>query len=140
VFRVVAIAVLSLGLALGPAAGCAKKAGPEDVADAFADAYFRLADQEKAKEYTAFGATQMLDAELKSVEQIRKDGYTPSEAGVNVTVRRGASSTRDQRVRIPYEVAVHPPSGGAETVRVADVELTQIAGVWKVVRVGMEQH
>jgi hypothetical protein len=118
-------------------AGCAKRGGPEEVADAFVDAYFRRADQEKAKEYTALGATEMLDRELKEVAQLRRDGYTPSEAGGgDVKVRRGESFNRDQRIRFPYEIAVR--SEGTETVRAADVELANIGGAWKVVRVGLK--
>jgi hypothetical protein len=131
VFRV-AIAALALAVALG---GCSKKGAPEQVADSFADAYFRLADQEKAKEFTALGATEMLDAELRSVAQIRKDGYTPSEAaGSEVTVRRGEPTAREQRLRFPYEIKVQLPDGES-SIRDADIELTQIQGAWKVVRV-----
>ncbi len=118
-------------------AGCGKQGAPEQVADAFADAYFRHADQEKAKEYTALGATEMMDEELRGVSQIRKDGYTASEAaGGEITVRRGESSRRDQRVRVPYEIVVK--AEGTETVRDADVELANIRGAWKVVRVGLK--
>ena len=136
VFRSPVIATLALTLALG---GCKKKDGAEAVADAFAEAYFEHADQEKAKEYTALGATAMLDEELRAVEKIRKEGYTPSDGALgDIRVHRGASSTRDQRVRFPYEVTVH--AEGVETVRDADVELTQIQGAWKVVRVGVKQR
>jgi hypothetical protein len=124
---------LATGLSL-PA--CSKEGSPEQVADAFADAYFRRMDQEKAKEFTAFGATAMLDAELHDVAQIRKDGYTPGEAASDVVVRRGAASQRDQRVRFPFEVVIKVD--GSETVRDADVELSQIQGTWKVVRVGVK--
>lgn len=118
-------------------AGCAKQGAPEQVADAFVDAYFRHADQEKAKEYTALGATEMMDEELRGVAQIRKDGYTPAEAaGSEVTVRRGASTRRDQRVRVPYEIVVK--TDGSETVRDADIELANLRGAWKVVRVGLK--
>jgi hypothetical protein len=128
--------VLALSTAL---AGCAKPGGPEAVADAFADAYFRRADQEKAKEYTAFGATEMLEKELKEVAQIRRDGYTPTEArSAEVNVRRGDAKKRDERIRFPYEIKVK--SDGAETVRDADVELAQVRGAWKVVRVDMKQR
>jgi hypothetical protein len=109
------------------------------VADAFAEAYFEHADQEKAKEYTALGATTMLDEELRAVEKIRKEGYTPSDGALgDIRVHRGASTTRDQRIRFPYEVTVR--SEGVETVRDADVELSQIDGAWKVVRVGVKQR
>ncbi len=125
-----------LTLALG---GCKKKGGPEQVADLFAEAYFEHADQEKAKEYTALGATTMLDEELRAVEKIRNEGYTPSAGALgDIRVHRGASTTRDQRIRFPYEVTVS--AEGVETVRDADVELAQIQGAWKVVRVGVKQR
>lgn len=136
VFRV-AVAVLSLTVALG---GCGKKGSPDQVADAFADAYFRRSDQEKAKEFTALGATEMLDSELRSVADIRKQGYTPSEAAESeVSVRRGEPTSRDQRIRFPYEVTVKAPDGST-SIRDADIELTQIQGAWKVVRVGLKQR
>ena len=82
----------------------------------------------------------MLDAELRSVAQIRKEGYTPSEAaGSEVTLRRGAPTTREQRLRFPYEVMVKLPDG-TSSIRDADIELTQIQGTWKVVRVGLTQR
>ena len=127
---------MALTLALG---GCKKKNDAEHVADAFAEAYFEHADQEKAKEYTALGATSMLDEELRSVEKIRKDGYTPGAGALgDIRVHRGASTPRDQRIRVPYEVTVRYED--VETVRDADVELAQIDGAWKVVRVGVKQR
>jgi hypothetical protein len=116
-------------------AGCSERGSPEQVADAFAEAYFRQMDQEKAKEYTALGATAMLEKELHDVAQIRKEGYTPAEAAGSVLVRRGEPVQRDQRLRFPYEVVIR--SDGEETIRDADVELTKIGGEWKVVRVGL---
>jgi len=127
---------LALVLALiVPLSGCAESGSPEQVADAFAEAYFRRMDQEKAKEYTALGATAMLDKELRDVAQIRKEGYTPAEAHGDVTVRRGEPIKRDQRIRVPFEIVIR--SEGAETIRDADIELTHIQGAWKVVRVGL---
>jgi hypothetical protein len=118
-------------------AGCSKQGAPEQVADAFVEAYFRHADQEKAKEYTALGATEMMEEELRGVAQIRKDGYTPDEAAVGqVTVRRGEPTRREERIRVPYEIVVK--AEGGETVRDADVELANIRGAWKVVRVGLK--
>jgi hypothetical protein len=129
-----ALASLSGGLS-----GCAKQGAPEQVADAFVEAYFTRADQEKAKEYTALGATEMLDTELRAVTQLRRDGYTPSEAGGgDVRVHRGPSSKRDERLRFPYEITVK--NSGTETVRDADVELANIGGTWKVVRLGLKQR
>src|SRR6185437_13953587 len=115
---------LALGGLPGGLAGCTKQGAPEQVADAFVDAYFRHADQEKAKEYTALGATEMLNKELRDVEELRKQGYTPSEAGGNVDVKRGPSAPRDQRIRFPYEITIR--TDGGETVRSADVELANI--------------
>jgi hypothetical protein len=118
---------------------CANQGAPEQVADAFVDAYFRHADQEKAKEYTALGATEMLDKELRDVAQLRKDGYTALEAAAgDIQVRRGVSSKRDQRIRFPYEIVVK--NEDTETVRDADVELANIRGGWKVVRLGLKQR
>jgi hypothetical protein len=127
--------LLPLALALSTAlAGCGKQGAPEQVADAFVEAYFRHADQEKAKEYTALGATEMLETELRDVAELRKGGYTPAEAGGgDVRVHRGDATKRDQRIRFSYEIAVRNES--AETVRDADVELANIRGAWKVVRV-----
>jgi len=112
-----------------------RQGAPEQVADAFVEAYFRHADQEKAKEYTALGATEMLEKELQDVAQLRKDGYTPAEAGADVRVHRGEPTKRDQRVRFPYEIEVRSESG--QTTREADVELASIRGTWKVVRLGL---
>ncbi|HEY4120425.1 MAG TPA: hypothetical protein VGM56_21315 [Byssovorax sp.] len=133
------LAAFALALALG-AGGCGARSGsPEAVADGFVDAYFRRMDQEKAKEYTALGATTALDKELADVADIRKDGYTPAEAAADVSVQRGASTPRDERVRVPYEVHIH---GGAEheAVRDADVELAKIDGTWKVVRFAVKSR
>jgi len=128
---------MALGLALAPGpVACSKTGSPEQVADAFADAYFRHNDQEKAKEFTALGASAMLDEELKNVAQIRKDGYSPTEASAEVEVRRGAAQNRDQRIRYPYEISIKIE--GVETIKDADIELTQIGGSWKVVRVGLK--
>ena len=48
-----------VSMALVVLSGCnrAEVGSPEAVADAFCEAYFREADQEKAKQFTAFGAT-----------------------------------------------------------------------------------
>ncbi|MFO0762964.1 MAG: hypothetical protein U0359_41395 [Byssovorax sp.] len=119
------------------AAGCSNPGSPERVADGFADAYFRQIDQEKAKEFTALGATEMLEAELKAVAEVRKGGYSAAEAAdQEVTLRRGEPTHRDQRLRYPYEVVLRSRDG-VETVREADVELAQIQGAWKVVRLGV---
>jgi len=110
------------------------------VADSFADAYFRKIDQEKAKEYTALGATEMLDAELRSVAEVRKGGYTPQDASSDdITFKRGEPLKREQRLRFPYEVVLRSREG-VETTREADIELAQIQGAWKVVRLGVRQR
>lgn len=128
------IAVFAIVLGL---AACAKASAPEQIADQFAEAYFGRADQEKAKEFTALGATSMLDAEIQEVTALRKDGYGPNEAGSNVTYRRNGEPTkRDQRVRVAYEITVH--TSGTDSVRDADVELAEIQGAWKVVRIGLK--
>lgn len=129
--------IIAVAVALSTALpSCAEQGAPEQVADAFVDAYFRRADQEKAKEYTALGATEMLEHELRDVAQVRRDGYTPAEAGGDVRVHRGESTKRDRRVRFGYEVVIR--SEGTETLRDADVELANIRGAWKVVRLGLK--
>jgi hypothetical protein len=116
-------------------AGCTKEGSPEAIADAFVDAYFVQADQEKAMEFTALQATRMLEDELREVAQVRKDGYNPNEARGEIQVRRGDPVHRDHRIRFPYQITIR--SDGVETAQVADIELTQLQGGWKVVRVGM---
>ncbi len=130
--RALFAATLAWSLA-GPA--CHRETGPAEVADAFAEAYFRRMDQEKAKEFTALGASAMLDAELRDVAQIRKDGYTADDTPFDVTIRRGEPTNREQRIRIPYEIRIK--SQGGEAVKDADIELAQIQGMWKVVRIGL---
>lgn len=129
-------ALLLAAALLAGAASCTEQGAPEQVADAFAEAYFRRMDQEKAKEFTALGATAMLEAELRDVAEVRKEGYDAAEAGGRVTLRRGAPVARDHRIRIPYEVRIATDSG--EVVQDADIELTPIQGAWKVVRVGLK--
>lgn len=132
-----AAAVLALALVLAGAPGCNKsRTTPEAVADAFVEAYFQQMDQQRAKEFTALGATKMLDAELKSVEEIRKDGYAPGSVAVGV--HRGESAPRDERIRIPYEIEIETEAG--KQLRDADIELAKIDGQWKVVRVGITQR
>jgi hypothetical protein len=123
------------GVLLLGAVACAKPTGPEQVADQFVDAYFGRADQEKAKEFTALGATAMLENEAKEVAGLRKEGYGPKEAGADVSFVRGPSTRREQRVRVPYEIVIH--TGAEDVKRDADIELTEIQGSWKVVRVGL---
>lgn len=105
---------------------------PEAVADAFADAYFGRADQERAKQFTAFGATRMLDEEIAQTRGLRGTGFTPDEANLDVSLVRGERGTRDERVRFDYTVKFQ---GGVE--KHADVELAKVGGDWKVVRVAV---
>jgi hypothetical protein len=127
-------AALAAAILAGP--GCKKPTEntPESVADAFVEAYFRQMDQQRAKEFTALGATKMLETELKEVQEVRKEGYSPGS--VDVAVHRGEPTPRDERVRVPYEIEIRH-EGGKE-VREADVELARIDGAWKVVRVGVK--
>ncbi len=120
-----------LALATG---ACAKPdaSGPEAVADAFCDAYFVHADQHKAKQFSAFGASKMLDREIGDVKPLRDAGYTPSEASLEVSAVRGARSARDERVRFDYTIRV-----GDSAAKHADVELAKVQGDWKVVRVAV---
>ena len=78
----------------------------------------------------------MLEDELRDVASIRKEGYDPSEARGEISFHRGEPSQREQRVRFLYQITIR--AEGSETVRSADIELTQIQGGWKVVRVGLE--
>jgi hypothetical protein len=118
------------------AGGCTDKAAPEYVADQFVDAYFRRMDQQGARQFTALGATEMLDKELDLVRSVRAQGYTPEEAAAQVAVRRTARSTRGERVRFDYEITIkHEES---EEHRMADIELSKIQEAWKVVRVDVK--
>lgn len=127
---------LALALASLAPSGCGQRKvdnTPESVADAFVEAYFRQMDQQRAKEFTALGATRMLETELNEVREVRKDGYAPGSVGV--VVLRGEPQSRDKRIRIPYEIEVQGEDG--KHTSDADIELTQIDGAWKVVRVGV---
>ena len=113
---------------------CKAGTGSDQVADRFADAYFRHFDQEAALAYTALGATEMLDKELADTRAIRESGYTPAEAAASVTFTRGPATKRDARVDYHY-VVVARVEDGAPLTHEADVELAQIGGAWKVVSV-----
>src|SRR5277367_824735 len=82
--------------------GCRPGTTSEQVADQFADAYFRRFDQESALAFTALGATEMLDKELADTKAIRGSGYTPAEAAASVTFTRGPATKRDARVDYRY--------------------------------------
>lgn len=127
--------LLALAFTATTTLGCKAKGSPEAVADAFVEAYFVQVDQEKAKEFTALGATRMLEDEIREVAQVRKEGYSPTEARGDLSVNRGEPVTREQRIRYPYQIKVS--ADGVETIQEADVELTQIQGGWKVVRVAV---
>jgi hypothetical protein len=115
---------------------CTDRAAPEYVADQFVDAYFRRMDQQAARQFTALGATEMLDRELDLVRSVRSQGYTPDEAAAQVVFRRTAKNTRGERVRFDYEITIkHDES---EEHRAADVELAKIQTAWKVVRVDVK--
>jgi hypothetical protein len=112
-----------------------KEGSPEAIADAFVDAYFRRADQAAAKEFTALGASRMLDKEIEDVAKVRADGYSPGDASLNVTAERGPRSARGNRVRFDYIVKFKDPKG--DVTKHADIELSELDGVWKVVRIGL---
>jgi hypothetical protein len=133
--RGVFFAVVALVGLVGSA--CTDKSGPEYVADQFVDAYFRRIDQEAAKEFTAFGATAALDRELELTKSIRGSGYTPEQATARITYHRGARSVRGERVRLAYEITIHRE--GEDAQRAADIELSRVQNVWKVVRFDVQQ-
>jgi hypothetical protein len=109
------------------------------VGDAFVDAYFRRADQEKAKQYTAFGATKMLEREIAEVKEVRDTGYMPGDAALGVEAERGARTKRGDRVRFDYLLRFRGQDG-SEQVKHADVELADVEGSWKVVRLGVSDE
>jgi hypothetical protein len=117
------------------ACGKPEAGSPEAVADQFAHAYFGLADQQKAKKFTAFGATKMLEREIAEVRDVRQDGYTPGAANIDVGFERGQRSQRGERVRFDYVIRYQDRDGAQE--KHADIELALVEGAWKVVRVGL---
>lgn len=137
--RVVSALVACAALLVFVAACDKPQAGsPEAVADAFVDAYFRRADQVGAKQYTALGASRMLDEEIAEVAKVRDEGYNPRDASLDVAVERGERSSRGKRVRFDYTLRFKHSQG--EVVKHADVELAQLDGQWKVVRVAVNDH
>ncbi len=130
------VALLGFGGACdGTGSGKAADGSPEATADAFVDAYFRRADQVAARPYAALGASNMLEREIADVAKIRGDGYTPTEAALDVSAVRGARTMRGKRVRFDYTLTFKDLSG--EVVKHADVELALLQKTWKVVRVGL---
>lgn len=130
------VGALLLGISGLTPVACTDKTGPEYIADQFVDAYFRRMDQQAARQFTALGATEMLDRELDLVRTVRSQGYTPDEAASQVTYHRTARGTRGERVRFGYEITIkHEDS---EDHRDADVELAKIQAAWRVVRVDVK--
>ena len=84
-----------------------------------------------AKRFTAFGATKMLERELAEVEKVRKSGYLPTEAQLQVAATRTSRKTRGQRVAFDYELKFANSEG--EETRNAQIEVAEVAGDWKVV-------
>jgi len=135
--RFVACLLAGLGLAAGPGA-CTDKAAPEHVADQFAEAYFRRIDREAARQYTALGATEMLDREIQLIRSVHAGGPAADNAASDVTVRRRGRSLRGDRIRFDYEITARSEAG--DLVRSADVELARIQSAWKVVRVDVRSR
>ncbi|HMI87480.1 MAG TPA: hypothetical protein VK550_25505 [Polyangiaceae bacterium] len=132
--RKLALVLVALVLALLPA--CKDQGAPEYVADQFVEAYFQRMDQQSARQFTAFGATEMLDRELELTRGVREQGYLPAEAAAQVNWRRIGRSTRGERVRFDYDIDIRRE--GAEDHRRADIELSKVQTGWKVVRVGIQ--
>ena len=130
--RAFTVIVFSLGLL----SACKDHAAPEYVADKFVEAYFQRMDQQAAREFTAFGATEMLDRELELTRGVREQGYLPSEASAQVSWRRTGRSTRGERLRFDYDIDIRRE--GSEDHRLADVELAKVQAGWKVVRVAIQ--
>ncbi|HEY3592782.1 MAG TPA: hypothetical protein VGL13_02870 [Polyangiaceae bacterium] len=118
------------------AAGCTDKRAPENIADQFVAAYFQRMDQREARQFTALGATDMLDRELELTRSIRADGYSAMDAAGEVSCRRRGRSLRGERVRFDYDIAIRHDE--TEEHRTADVELANIQSAWKVVRVDVK--
>jgi hypothetical protein len=133
----VSLVVLAAALLLLFSA-CKDQRAPEYVADEFVEAYFRRMDQQSARQFTAFGATEMLDRELELTRGVREQGYLPAEAAAQVNWKRTGRSTRGDRVRFDYEIDIKRE--GAEDHRAADIELAKVQSGWKVVRVGIESR
>ncbi|MET0595439.1 MAG: hypothetical protein ABW133_22260 [Polyangiaceae bacterium] len=117
-------------------ASCKDQGAPEYVADEFVEAYFRRMDQRSAREFTAFGATEMLDRELELTREVRQQGYLPSEASAQVNWKRTGRSMRGERVRFDYDIDIRREE--SEDHRLADVELAKVQSGWKVVRVAVQ--
>jgi hypothetical protein len=130
-----ALALLASVLCFTAALACKDHGAPEYVADEFVEAYFTRMDQRAAREFTAFGATEMLDRELELTRGIREQGHLPSEAAAKVTWRRTGRSMRGERVRFDYNIDIRRDD--TDDHRLADIELAKVQTGWKVVRVAV---
>jgi hypothetical protein len=133
-----AVTLVIAALSLLFFSACKDQGAPEYVADEFVEAYFRRMDQQGARQFTAFGATEMLDRELELTRGVREQGYLPAEAAAQVNWRRTGRSTRGERVRFDYDIDIRRE--GAEDHRLADIELAKVQSGWKVVRVGVRSR
>ena len=133
--RVAALLILALGLGI-LLPSCKDHGAPEYVADQFVEAYFQRMDQQGARQFTAFGATEMLDRELELTRGVREQGYLPAEASAQVNWRRTGRSTRGERVRFDYAIDIRRDD--SEEHRLADIELAKVQAGWKVVRVAVQ--
>jgi hypothetical protein len=125
---------------------CTDKTAPEYIADQFVAAYFQRMDQKEARQFTALGASDMLEHELELTRGIRADGYSAMDAAAEVRYRRRGRSLRGERVRFDYDIAIKHDD--TEDHRTADVELANIQSDgrtasahgwgWKVVRVDVK--
>jgi hypothetical protein len=132
--RAVALLAVTLSVCLLP--DCKDQGTPEYVADQFVEAYFQRMDQQAARQFTAFGATEMLDRELELTRGVREQGYLPAEAAAQVNWRRTGRSTRGERVRFDYEIDIRRDD--SDDHRLADIELAKLQAGWKVVRVAIQ--
>jgi hypothetical protein len=135
--RALAPAVLALLLGFLLFA-CKDQGAPEYIADQFVEAYFQHMDQQAARQFTAFGATEMLDRELELTRSVREQGYLPAEASAQVNWRRTGRSTRGERVRFDYDIDIRREE--SEEHRLADIELAKVQAGWKVVRVAVQSR
>ena len=133
-----AVALLAYVLLLLAVSACKDQGAPEYVADKFVEAYFQHMDHRAALEFTAFGATEMLDRELELTRGVREQGYSPAEAAAQITWRRTGRSMRGERVRFDYDIDIRRDD--TEDHRLADIELAKVQSGWKVVRVGVKSR
>jgi hypothetical protein len=129
-------ALLAVALSMGLLSGCKDEGTPEYVADQFVEAYFQRMDQQGARQFTAFGATEMLDRELELTRGVREQGYLPAEAAAQVSWKRTGRSSRGERIRFDYDIEIRRE--GAQDHRSADIELSKVQAGWKVVRVAVQ--